>query len=218
MSPRKANKTSEYTVTRIAYSVGETPLELVKLATVLGELRSELWNKYGSLQAWGVDKNTIIKSIRNNPELRKIYGAERFNLSSEVWERTVQTIIDDIHAVQEATKVQVIRKICANFKPEKVQVIKGKKTVLVDNIETSFRDELIKSLNSQDWQNYPLISRWVRQYYNRGHTWVNNQIVITATCTTMKGKISRKGRVTTYQIPGFMDGKKCQWISVSPCW
>ncbi|MEH1909524.1 MAG: hypothetical protein V7L05_19100 [Nostoc sp.] len=64
MSPRKANKTSEYTVTRIAYSVGETPLELVKLATVLGELRSELWNKYGSLQAWGVDKNTIIKSIR----------------------------------------------------------------------------------------------------------------------------------------------------------
>ncbi|MBG1271200.1 hypothetical protein [Nostoc sp. WHI] len=215
MSPRKATKTTEYTVTRIAYSVGETPVELVKLAEALGSLRSELWNKYGSLQAWGIDKNTIIKNIRNNPELRKIYGAERFNLSSEIWERTVQTIIDDIHAVQEAAKVQVIRRICANFKPEKIEVVKNKKTVLVDNPETSFRDELIRSLNSQEWQNYPLISRWVRQCYRRGHTWVNNQIVVNATSGSMKGKISRKGRVTTYQIPGFMDGKRCQWISVS---
>ncbi|WP_166482670.1 transposase, partial [Scytonema sp. UIC 10036] len=174
-----------------------------------------LWNKYGSLQAWGIDKNTIIKSIRNTPELRKLYGSERFNLSSEIWERTVQSVIDDIHAVQEAAKVQVIRQIYSKFKPEKKEVVKGKKILLVESGETSFRDELVKSLNSQEWQQYPLISRWVRQYYKRGHTWVNNQIVINATSGYMKGKGSRKGKVTTYQIPGFMDGKKCQWIKVS---
>ena len=214
MVRKKVVQTTEYTVTRIAYSVGDIPDELSKVAQALGDLRSELWNKYGSLQAWGIDKNTIIKNIRNTPELKKLYGAERFNLSSEIWERTVQAVIDDIHAVQEAAKVQVIRKIYSTFKPEKKQVVKGKKTILVDNLETSFRDELIKSLNSQEWQQYPLISRWVRQYYKRGHTWVDNQIVINATGNTMKGKVSRKGKVTTYQIPGFMDGKKVAWISI----
>ncbi|MEC4816699.1 MAG: hypothetical protein SAK29_26045, partial [Scytonema sp. PMC 1069.18] len=122
---------------------------------------------------------------------------------------------DDIHAVQEAAKVQVSRKIYSTFKPEKRQVIKGKKTQLVEISETSFRDELVKSLNSQEWQQYPLISRWVRQYYKRGHTRVDNQIVINATSGCMKGKVSHKGKMTTYFIPGFMDGKKCQWISVS---
>lgn len=215
MARKKVIQTTEYTVTRIAYSVGTCPDELSKLAQALGDLRSELWNKYGSLQAWGIDKNTIIKNIRNTPELRKLYGAEKFNLSSEIWERTVQAVIDDIHAVQEAAKVQVLRKIYSTFKPEKMQAVKGRKTILVDNHETSFRDELIKSLNSQEWQQYPLISRWVRQYYKRGHTWVDNQIVINALGSNMKGKVSHKGKVTTYQIPGFMDGKKVSWISIS---
>ncbi|MDF5716820.1 MAG: transposase [Rhizonema sp. NSF051] len=215
MARKKVAQTTEYTVTRIAYSVGELPDELSKLAQALGDLRSELWNKYGSLQGWGIDKNTIIKNIRNTRELRKLYGAERFNLSSEIWERTLQAVIDDIQAVQEAAKVQVIRKIYSTFSPEKMQVIKGKRTFLVAQRETSFRSELIRSLNSQEWRQYPLISRWVRQYYKRGHTWVNNQIVFNATGSTMKGKVSHKGKVTTYQIPGLMDGKKCQWISIT---
>ncbi|BAY47705.1 transposase [Scytonema sp. HK-05] len=105
MVRKKVVQTTEYTVTRIAYSVGDIPDELSKVAQALGDLRCELWNKYGSLQAWGIDKNTIIKNIRNTPELKKLYGAERFNLSSEIWERTVQAVIDDIHAVQEAAKV-----------------------------------------------------------------------------------------------------------------
>ncbi|MUG96307.1 hypothetical protein F7734_29795 [Scytonema sp. UIC 10036] len=67
MARKKVVQTTEYTVTRIAYSVGEIPFELINLAQALGNLRSELWNKYGSLQAWGIDKNTIIKSIRNTP-------------------------------------------------------------------------------------------------------------------------------------------------------
>ncbi|KYC35885.1 hypothetical protein WA1_48605 [Scytonema hofmannii PCC 7110] len=215
MARKKVVQTTEYTVTRIAYSVGDVPDKLSNLAQALGDLRSELWNKYGSLQAWGIDKNTIIKNIRNAPELRALYGSERFNLSSEIWERTVQAVIDDIHTVQEAAIVQVIRKIYSTFKPEKKQVIKGKKTRLVDNPETSFRDELTKSLNSQEWRQYPLISRWVRQYYKRGHTWVDNQIVINALGSNMKGKVSHKGKVTTYQIPGFMNGKKVSWISIS---
>ncbi len=61
MARNKTVQTTEYTVTRIADCVGDTPEGLMKLAQALGNLRSELWNKYGSLQAWGIDKNTIIK-------------------------------------------------------------------------------------------------------------------------------------------------------------
>lgn len=217
MPKRKAAITTEYTVTRIAYSVGDINPELLELASTLGKLRSELWNKYGSLKAWGINKNDIIKEIRLDPHLRKIYGAERFNLSSEIWERTVQSVLDDIHAVQEAAKVQVIRKIYEYFKPEQHQVQKGKKLAWEDIPETSFRHELIKALNSpySEWYQYPLLSRWIRQYYQRGHTHVNNQIVINATSGAMKGKIEHKTRsITTFLIPSKMVNGKCQWLEI----
>lgn len=217
IAKKKPIETIEYTVTRIAYSVGTINQSLIELASVLGKLRSELWNKYGSLQSWGINKNEIIKNIRNDVKLRKIYGAERFNLSSEIWERTVQALLDDIHATQEAAKVQIIRKIYEHFKPERTLIQKGKKLVCVDIPETSFRQELIIAINSaySVWHQYPIICRWVRQFYKRGHTWVNNQIVINATASSMKGKITKNSRsVTTYKIPTFMDGQKCQWVEI----
>ncbi|BAZ15556.1 transposase [Calothrix sp. NIES-4071] len=217
MPKRKATITTEYTVTRVAYSIGDINPELLELASTLGKLRSELWNKYGSLKAWGINKNDIIKEIRNTPHLRKIYGAERFNLSSEIWERTVQSVLDDIHAVQEAAKSQVIRKVYQFFKPEQHQVQKGKKLVWEDIPETSFRHELIKALNSSysEWYQYPLLSRWIRQYYQRGHTHVNNQIVINATSRAMKGRIEHNTRsITTFLIPSKMVDSKCQWLEI----
>ncbi|MEC4814218.1 MAG: hypothetical protein SAK29_13225 [Scytonema sp. PMC 1069.18] len=42
MARKKTVRTTEYTVTRIAYSVGDAPEGLSKLAQVLGNLRSEL--------------------------------------------------------------------------------------------------------------------------------------------------------------------------------
>jgi hypothetical protein len=33
---------------------------LLELASNAGTLRSELWNKYDSLNAWGINKNEII--------------------------------------------------------------------------------------------------------------------------------------------------------------
>ncbi|BAZ14025.1 transposase [Calothrix sp. NIES-4071] len=217
MPKRKAATTTEYTVTRIAYSVGDISPDILELASTLGKLRSELWNKYGSLSAWGINKNEIIKEIRNTPHLRKIYGAERFNLSSEIWERTVQSVLDDIHAVQEAAKVQVIRKIYQFFKPEQIRVQKGKKLVWEDIPETSFRQELITALNSSYsvWYQYPLLCRWIRQYYQSGHTHVNNQIVINGTSSYMKSRIKHKTRsITTFLIPSKMVDGKCQWLEI----
>lgn len=113
--------------------------------------------------------------------------------------------------------VQVICKIYQIFKPEQHQVQKGKKLVWEDIPETSFRHELIKALNSSysEWYKYPLLSRWIRQYYQRGHTHVNNQIVINGTSSYMKSKIEHNTRsITTFLIPSTIIDGKCQWLEI----
>ena len=60
---------NQLTVTRIAI-LGTEKLnnwksnELDLIALSLGKLRSDLWNEFGSLKAWGVSKFEIDKQLR----------------------------------------------------------------------------------------------------------------------------------------------------------
>jgi transposase len=49
----------------------------------------------------------------------------------------------------------------------------------------------VKSLNTSEWMDYPLIHRWMRSAYRRGHSWVNNQICVG---TGNGAKVSRVSR------------------------
>ena len=190
MARKRINKT-EYCVTWQAKGYKNDKLQLAKgilIANRLGKLRQDIWNKYGSLQAWGQKSDKLIKQFKQtNPP--SLYG-----VAYKPWERTFQSVIDDIHAVQEAASSFVIRKIYRHFKPEKI-VVRGKIKTLEN---TSFRQELIKSLDSTDFLQYPLIKRWVRQEYDRGRTWVNNQIVLDGSDCT----IVRQGTVVSITFPG----------------
>ena len=64
-----------------------------------------------------------------------------YQLDQKQWQKTVERVINEIHACQEAAKSQVIRKIYRTFKPEKDR--RGK---VLEN--SSFRKELCQSLNS----------------------------------------------------------------------
>lgn len=152
---RKLISKTEYVVTGIGYCVGGD-IELARIqAKRAGKLRSDIWNKYGGLQAWGINSNQLVKEFKlTNPP-------EKYELDYEQWEKAFQRCIDEIHTYQEAVKTSTIRRIYQKFSEE------------------GFRDELVKSLNSLEWMQYPLINRWVRQYYHRGHTWKNNQINVT---------------------------------------
>ncbi|MEY3807159.1 MAG: hypothetical protein RI893_135 [Pseudomonadota bacterium] len=62
-----------YTVTRMAHEANNTPEYLQKareLALRLGELRKDLWNKYGGVQAWGTNPDSLLKDFKvtNPPE------------------------------------------------------------------------------------------------------------------------------------------------------
>ena len=78
-----------------------------------GRLRSDIWNKYGSLQAWGIPHQKLYK------EFQKTNPPQKYQLDQKQWQKTFERVINDIHATIEAAKTIVIRKIYRFFKPEK---------------------------------------------------------------------------------------------------
>jgi hypothetical protein len=91
---RKTKRT--LTVTRIAI-LGTNKLnnwksqELDLIAKRLGLLRSDLWNEFGSLKAWGISKFEIDKQLRANKD--------KYQLTAKLWDSTLYDIIDDIHSL-----------------------------------------------------------------------------------------------------------------------
>lgn len=209
---RKKIKTSEeYCVTSIGYCVGGD-IEKAKIqAQRAGELRADIWEKYGSLQAWGKKADDLYRDFQltNPPSMYK--------LDFKQWQQTFNRVIDDIHASQDAARSFVIRKIYRNFdEPEMIRNKKGQKTKeQVNPEEPNFRTVLLYALSTLDFLKYPLLHRWVREYYHRGYTQVDNQI-----CVGSGGngaKVTRKSKnVVTVEITGDkLPGKKNKYEKIS---
>ncbi|MEM9274177.1 MAG: transposase [Cyanobacteria bacterium P01_F01_bin.143] len=165
MARKKIDHKTEYAVTRIGYCVGGDVEKAREMARRAGRLRSDIWNKFGSLQCWGISHQKLYKDFhKTNPP-------DKYKLDQKQWQKTFERVINEIQASQEAAKTAVIKKIYRTFKPEKDP--RGK---VVEN--TSFRKELSQSLNTLQWMDYPLLHRWMRSAYHRGHSWVNNQICV----------------------------------------
>lgn len=143
------------------------------LAQRLGVLRRDLWRKYGSLQAWGRKTRHGLEA-----EIKAALPPARYGVAYKPWIKTVEAVIDDIHMVQEAAKTAVIRKIYQRF---------GKDS------------DRMQALNSLDWMTDPVLHRWMRKAFVRGHTRVDNQIAL---CVGHGAKVERKNRITFVTIQG----------------
>lgn len=193
MARKPIDKTSEYVVTRIGYCVGGDVAQARVMASRAGRLRSDIWNKYGSLQAWGISHQKL------DQEFQKTNPPEMYLLAQKQWQKTFERVINDIHACIEAAKTIVIRKIYRWFQPEIDQ--NGKEIK-----DTSFRTELVNSLKTREWMQYPLLHRWVRQAYHRGHSWVNNQICVGIDNGAVVKRVSRN--LVSVTISGEKKGKR----------
>jgi len=155
---RKAK--GQLTVTRIAI-LGTQKLnkwkseELDTIALRLGQLRCDLWNEFGSLKAWGISKFEIDKQLRP--------FREKYDLPAKLWDSTLYDVIDDIHLVQASCIEKVMKALGQSY-----QTFHSKKGVLQLTLE------------SRDWLNHPKLCSLVRKYWHRGHTRVNNQIILRA--------------------------------------
>nr|MDJ0731849.1 transposase [Crocosphaera sp.] len=198
-------------VTRIGYCVGGDVEKAREMAIRAGHLRSDIWNKYGSLKCWGVSHASLYK------EFQKTNPPSMYKLPQKQWQKTFERVINDIHACQEAAKTIVIRKIYRYFKPPTLPTLKVGRNAGVHSApeinnqgkeikSTSFRDELVKSLKTLEWMKYPLLHRWVRAAYQRGHTYVNNQICVGISNGAVVKRISRN--VVSVTIGGDLIGNR----------
>lgn len=161
-----------YTVTQIADATKNNPVESQKareLAYRLGNLRKDLWNKLGGVQAWGVKSDAILREFKlTNPP-------KHYQLDFKNWDKTASQVIDDIQMTHAAIREKVIRKIYARY-PDK---------------ET--RTKLCNALKTLTYQKNRVLHRWVRNAFGRGHTQVNNHIVL---CHKNGATFNRKNRIT----------------------
>jgi hypothetical protein len=163
-------------VTRIAvvHDLEPTSLEqLQEIARLCGVLRSELWNKYGSLKSWAIHKYDIDK------EFRVTHPPSRYGLTSKLYERTLYKCIDEIHTYHDAVKAAVRDEIYRKTNSEierKYYLFLLDRRFWIDVLTTRAR-----------W-----LHRTIRKHLVRGHSNVRNQIVYNADMYSVKqvGKYS----------------------------
>ena len=71
MKRKLIDNTLEYAVTRIGYCVSGDVEKARVMAERAGRLRSDIWNKYGSLKCWGISHQKLYKEFqkKTNPLL-----------------------------------------------------------------------------------------------------------------------------------------------------
>jgi hypothetical protein len=179
---RKKKVKGIQTVTRIAI-VGTLKLnkwksvELDLISSRLGLLRSDLWNEFGSLKAWGISEYQIDKVLR--PRNTK------YQLPAKLWEATLYDVIGDIHAVQSSCVEKILETLKVRY-----QKVSAKKSLVQQVLE------------SREWLLHPRLHKLVRFFYHRGHTKVSNQIVV----KEYNCKIDNKG-IVWIKFGGLTPGK-----------
>jgi len=148
-------------VTRIAYSKNINQgkyIHLVELARRLGQLRTEVWQRFGSIGGVGL----------GHRQIRDQWLAEgrEFDVQTRLWKETLRDTMADIAAYREAAKVKVRQAIRRRSQDD------------------GERKRLYTLLKYDRWVGESYLRRMMRKYYKHGQTQVANQIVLDTGCYT----------------------------------
>ena len=168
-------------VTRIAHShrlnLGKRRA-LAEQARRLGAIRSEVWQRFGSLQGVGVSDRRI-----RDAWLRE---GRTFPVSANAWKETLRDAKGDIAAHMEAAKVKARRRIRRHTQ------------------DTTEQKRLFSALKGQGWTSNPYLRRIMRQDWRRGHNHTHNQIVVRSDNYTT----FQLGGRAWIKIPGLEKGQR----------
>ncbi len=161
-------------VTRIAYSAALNSGKyavLVEQARRLGRVRSEVWQRYGSVNGVGSglrDRRVRDRWLADGTQVR-------FGVLANAWKETVRDAIGDIAASLEAAKVEVRRAVSRRTD---------------DPVE---RRRMFTALKADRWAGDPFLARQMRQHWRRGKNRTHDQIVVRAdqhnTVTDGRGRL-----------------------------
>src|ERR1700704_2133549 len=141
-------------VTRVACSGGVNGGkygELVGQVRRLGRVRSLVWDRYGSITGVGVSDRRIRDAWMGDGTAPSLAHA---------WKKTVRDAGAGLRAHREAAKSKVRRMIGRRQLPE------------------AERKRLYTLLTRDQWAGDPLVRRWMRQRWRRGHNHTGNQVII----------------------------------------
>lgn len=146
-------------VTRVAFSKDLNPgkyAQLAEQAHRLGRVRSEVWQRYGSVNGVGL-------SDRKIRDLWMTDGtAVKFGVLANAWKETVRDAVADITANRAAAKAVV------------------RKAVNRRTVDQAERKRLFVALKADAWAENPFLSRQMRKHWKRGRNRTHNQIVVRA--------------------------------------
>jgi transposase len=144
-------------VTRVAYSshlnAGKF-VQLVEQGRRLGRVRSEVWQRYGSVSGAGLSDRQI------RDQWMAEGTATQFEVLANAWKETVRDAVADIAANRAAAKTQVRKAVNRRVS---------------DNAE---RKRLFAALKTDTWAEDPFLSRQMRKHWKRGRNRTHNQIVV----------------------------------------
>ena len=153
--------------------------ELDLQAKMLGKLRKEIWQRFGSLAGIGVNHRKIrdewVKTRDFTP------------LPAKAWKETLRDVLDDIQMYEASAKEKVRKAIYVRIK------------------DPAERKRLCKILNGNEWINNSYLSRKMRQHKKHGRTDVANQIILEY---GIYGQFKGKDGNTWLKIPSFTRGKQ----------
>ncbi len=154
-------------------------IALVLQAELLGLVRNEVWQRFGSINGVGM----------NHRKIRTDWVAHRnFSpLPAKAWKETLRDTIDDIALYTAACKEKVRKKIHVRFNQEKE------------------RKKYFGLLKYNGWVKDDLLCRWMRNAKKHGKNHTHNQIVLeNGVYSQFTGKDGR----TWLKIPSLIRGKR----------
>jgi IS605 OrfB family transposase len=125
---------------------------LVEQAERLGAIRTEVWQRFGSINGVGLRDRTI----RDN----WLKEGKQFNVGATPWKQTLCDAIGDIKACREAAKFDVKHAIRRHTQDKDEQ------------------KRLYTLLKSDNYRDDRYLSRTLRKHYKRGHNPTYNQIMV----------------------------------------
>ncbi|EHQ51203.1 hypothetical protein ECTPHS_00844 [Ectothiorhodospira sp. PHS-1] len=168
-------------VTRILHAKRPNPGKVAALreqARRLGQVRSEVWQRFGSVGGVGMSDRQIRDQWLKDKRV--------FPVSANAWKETLRDAKGDITACMEAAKVKARRCIWHHTQDKTEQ------------------KRLFTALKANDWTSDAYLRRIMRRTWARGHTHTHNQIIVRSDNYTT----FHLGGRAWIKIPGLVKGAR----------
>jgi hypothetical protein len=179
------------------------------LIDTLYTVRADTYNVLARVQFWNnswFGTQNIVAAKSGKPETRLVNGKP---LPSKIFEWTVQDAAKNILASQEASKVEIIKRIYKRI-PLHTDANLTKQQIAENKEFTKQRQAAIDALKSfETIKTIPWLHRYFRDCYKRGHCQQNRQIVYQQQAYSCK-RISRY--LVEVEVQGLERGKRIKLI------